>query len=194
MIRLPVLKTTLAHLIFLFLSIISMSTSASVKIQCPCSLTPGSGSTAVLEYGIIFTKDVGEQSGLNLSLLHSATRSLITSTELHGGFYKVGSADLSVLRPSSDAIRLQASFELLGSGFDEGFLIVRLQDSSGAPLDTVILTRPRRYGLLVGPIFLGKAFRSRQPYRYRFGWTIRRSGDAHRRQCRRRATLRKYHC
>ena len=139
MIRLPVLKTTLAHLIFLFLSIISMSTSASVKIQCPCSLTPGSGSTAVLEYGIIFTKDVGEQSGLNLSLLHSATRSLITSTELHGGFYKVGSADLSVLQPSSDAIRLQSSFELLGSGFDEGFLIVRLQDSSGAPLDFVNL-------------------------------------------------------
>jgi Ca2+-binding RTX toxin-like protein len=127
-------------LLSLVLVTVALPSFSSVKIDCPCKLSMGSGSTAFLEYNLIFTEEIAEKKGLQIQLTHSDTLSLYTSTDVFGGYYAVGSSELPVINYSENSVRIESPITLgVSSGLESGFLGVTLKDSGGKVLDFVNL-------------------------------------------------------
>jgi hypothetical protein len=122
---------------FLFFSSASES---SVKIVCPCKLSLESNGVAMLEYGLLYTQELESQDGLEISLTHSDTSSLRTSTALFEGYFVVGKSELPAIAYSSKTIELESKFNLGKRGLESGFLGLELRDSTGRTLDTALMT------------------------------------------------------
>lgn len=123
----------------LWIALLTFFASATMKLECPCILSAGQGSSVTFDYGIISTDSVSQMSGLELQLVHAPTSSLFTSTNIYEGFYVVGSSALSELQCSDQTTRIKSAISLSGAGLESGFLLMRLISSSGETLDVVNL-------------------------------------------------------
>jgi len=115
------------------LSIVALPSFSSVKIACPCKLSMDSGSSAFLEYSLIFTEEITRKEGLQILLIHSDTLGLYTSNK---SYDIVGSSEIQSIVYSADVVMLESPISLENiESLGAGFLGVVLKDSDGKTID-----------------------------------------------------------
>ncbi len=123
----------IALICLMFTGFNAQGANPAIHIQCPCEIERVNETKAVINFSVVFQKEVVESGDLILEMVGGTTIDLFQG----GSYYLLGEADITSIEYSSEPVDIMVEIPLYYRTEIEGFLSLILSDSEELSLDQV---------------------------------------------------------
>jgi hypothetical protein len=123
----------IALMCLMFTGFNAQGANPAIHIQCPCEIERVNETKAVINFSVVFQKEVVESGDLILEMVGGTTIDLFQG----GSYYLLGEADITSIEYSSEPVDIMVEIPLYYRTEIEGFLSLILSDSEELSLDQV---------------------------------------------------------